>query len=130
MTKEQQTLFKTNISTAKSFNKIELDCEEIEDHVIYKVGEFCYSKTKELFVQTNKLIKIGDEVYAEITGFNAIKDKETGLWYGNDVGTIEDPVLLSSLTRPMIVAMENNNIWFVGHQQSEEFHWMKAHIKL
>ena len=45
---------------------------------------FATLKPKELFVLINKLIKIKDEVYAEITGSNAIKKEETGLWYGND----------------------------------------------
>ncbi|XP_066922336.1 uncharacterized protein [Clytia hemisphaerica] len=130
LTQAQKDLYRTNEMSGKRYKKFEPSFDNIEDQVPYKVGEYCYCLLREKFVQIIDMIKIGDNLHAEIAVFESIKDPETGLYYGSNVSLEKDAVLIENLSRPIIVAVEDNYIWFVGYETSEEFSWFHEHLKL
>uniref|UniRef100_A0A7M5XLL3 DUF4218 domain-containing protein n=1 Tax=Clytia hemisphaerica TaxID=252671 RepID=A0A7M5XLL3_9CNID len=128
---EEKSFFNTTEVKGKRYKKFEPVVEKIEDQVEFKVGEFCYCEAKASFVRIVDLVQIGNQHYAKISVFEEVtRDYETGLWYGKNNPGSEHSVLLEDVSRPMVIAIEDDFIWFIGFEQEKEYLWFESHVKL
>ena len=104
--------------------------DHVEDSVMYAVNEFCFYEKENCFVKILKIMQIDKKNYGEVGIFPALKDFETGLWCGERKHIDQKIVKLESLSRPMVIAIEEEKVWFVGHEKNEEFDWFEGHIKI
>ena len=131
LSSEEKSLFNTTEVKGKRFKKFEPLFEKIEDQVKFQVGEFCYCEFKASFAKIVDLVQIGKEHYAKIALFEEVtRDNETGLWYGKNNTASDDTVLLKNISRPMVVAFEDDLVWFLGFEEAKEFSWFESHVKL
>ena len=110
---------------ARSYQKVELERYELGS-VLYSVGN--YVKIGEAFGEISDLFILDGEKWCDVIMIKEFsQDEITGIKYAN-VNQIKNKKMhrLSHLSRPLVTAEENGNIWFIS-DISLSLSWFDEH---
>jgi len=97
--------------------------------VIYRLGDHVYDKADKHFGKILKILIINDRQVAMLKCFKYVgEDGNTAISYVNRNDSYDTCAYIESLSNPMVVGQENDNLWFLGVYSS--FSWNEEHIRL
>ena len=110
-----------------------------DDDVTFRIGDTIYLKgirhfgvIKELFVIKNLIQPNKSSRYADVQLYSeSIYDRETNIPL--TISALTDTITLQklcNLSEPLITAIDENMVWFVSHEEVNNFFWLDEHVRL